>query len=50
VDVIDGVHKKDVAQVFAGMKDKYREMISQKLQDKNMDDIKFYPNVRSFFN
>jgi MFS superfamily sulfate permease-like transporter len=49
IDLIREFNNQNIKVVFAGIKEKYMAMLSEKLKDNKMDDNIFYPNVRSYF-
>jgi high affinity sulfate transporter 1 len=49
IEIIKEFNSQNIKVVFAGMKEQYRVMLSEKLKENKMDDNIFYPNVRSYF-
>jgi high affinity sulfate transporter 1 len=49
IDVIKEINEKNVKIIFAGIKEKYRIMLSERFKSHNLDTDVFYPNVRSYF-
>lgn len=49
IEIIKEFNSKSIRVVFAGMKEQYRIMLSDKLKENQMENNIFYPNVRTHF-
>jgi high affinity sulfate transporter 1 len=49
IDIIKEFNSKGIKFVFAGIKEKHKIGLSEKLKDNNMDDDIYYPNIRAYF-